>query len=100
LSPARGSGASLFITLGAVGSFGYNSYQERRITRPDGSVVVHPGARTVVVTAPALLSVGFERRQAFSRRWSHSLAVQGYVGPGGLTVRTAFGLSFGMGTSR
>lgn len=91
---------SLFVTFGLAGAVVHNSHQERRIARPDGSIVVHPGSESFRIYEPRLITGGIARRQRFAACCSHTVAAQAYVGRWGLGVRASFAVAFGLGGSR
>ena len=93
-SPERQS--RLVVSIGTGGTMMYRHRSETRITRLDGSVVVHPDFRSLMVRAPGLFSAGITRHQAISSRAAVALGVHTLVGrDAGLALRASVGLTFG-----
>lgn len=101
LSRSADGKRTLSVTAGAAGTAYYQHFRETRIVRLDGSTVVYPGYRRYRATAPYTLGVGVSHERLLGRRTSSRFDLQGYVGSiGGLALRAAAGLSFGIGGSR
>ena len=92
---------TLSITVGLAGGFQYMRRSERRITRPDGSIVVTPAHRQLRTSNPATVVLGLTGDHPFSRRSALSTAIQMFVGQlTGMAIRGSVGMSFGAGGSR
>jgi hypothetical protein len=92
---------TLSFTVGAAGTAWYRRAPETRIPRLDGSTVVFPGYRRFQVSAPNTVAIGVAREEVFGRHVSTCFALQTYLGTlGGVAVRAAAGVSFGIGGYR
>jgi hypothetical protein len=91
---------ALSINVGAAGFAFYHRGPERRVERPDRSIVVYPAYRTLDVLRPNMLTAGVVRDQLVGSHLSTSLGVQGYLGEGGVAMRISVGLSFVAGGRR
>jgi hypothetical protein len=101
LRRSRGGQRTLSLTAGVTAPFQYTHVRERRVTRHDGSIVVHQAHRRFRANAPTTLIAGIEKDLAFSRSTSTSLTLQALVGPiGGMVLRAAMGVSFAPGGYR
>ena len=91
----------LSITVGLAGGFQYARRSERRVTRPDGSIVVTPANRQLRTSGPGTVVFGLAGDHPFSRRDALSTAIQAFVGElGGIAIRGTVGVSFGAGGYR
>jgi hypothetical protein len=89
---------TLSITLGLAGGFQYMRRAERRVTRPDGSIVVTPAHRRLRTGNLTTVVLGLAGDHAFSRRGALSTAIQVFVGQlSGMAIRGSAGVSFGAG---
>lgn len=101
LRRSRGGQRTLSLTAGVTAPFHYSHVPERRVKRPDGSIVVQEAFRRFRAEAPATLIAGVARDHAFSRYTSANFMLQALVGPiGGVAVRAAMGVTFGPGGYR
>src|SRR5688572_9340209 len=92
---------TLSITVGLAGGFQYFRRSERRVTRPDGSIVVTPAHRRLRTSNPATVVLGLTSDRAFSRRGALSTAIQVFAGQlSGMAIRGSVGVSFGAGGYR
>jgi hypothetical protein len=92
---------TLSITVGLAGGFQYLRRSERRVTRPDGSIVVTPAHRRLRTSNPATVVLGLTGDHVFSRRGALSTAIQVFVGQlSGMAIRGSVGVSFGAGGYR
>jgi hypothetical protein len=92
---------TLSLTVGLAGAFQYMRRSERRVTRPDGSIVVTPTHRRLRTSNPVTVVLGLAGDHPFSRRSAVSTAIQMFVGQlSGLAIRGSVGVSFGVGGSR
>jgi hypothetical protein len=92
---------TLSITVGLAGGFQYTRRSERRVTRPDGSIVVTPAHRRLRTSDPATVVLGLAGDHVFSRRGAVSTAIQVFVGQlSGMAIRGSVGVSFGAGGYR
>jgi hypothetical protein len=97
----RNGQRTLSITVGLAGGFQYTRRSERRVTRPDGSIVVTPAHRRLRTSDPATVVLGFAGDRLFSRRGALSTAIQVFVGQlSGMAIRGSVGVSFGAGGYR
>jgi hypothetical protein len=91
----------LSITVGLAGGFQYMRRSERRVMRPDGSIVVTPAHRRLRTSGPATVVLGLAGDHVFSRRGALSTAIQVFVGQlSGMAIRGSVGVSFGAGGYR
>jgi hypothetical protein len=87
--------------VGLAGDFQYTRRSERRVTRPDGSIVVTPAHRRLRTSDPATVVLGLAGDHVFSRRGALSTAIQVFVGQlSGMAIRGSVGVSFGAGGYR
>ena len=101
LRHSRDRQRTLSLTMGLCAPFHYRHVSERRIPRPDGSIVVHEAHRRFRANAPTTVIVGVARDYALGRYASTNLALQAMAGPiGGVALRAAIGVSFGPGGYR
>lgn len=92
----RANTRTLSLTVGAAGLAWYRQRSEARITRLDGSIVVHPAYRTAFVDPPNLPTVGVAHDAVVHRRAAVSFAAQAMFGEAsGLAIRGSLGVSFG-----
>ena len=92
---------TLSLTVGLAGGFQYMRRSERRVTRPDGSIVVTPAHRRLRTSNPVTVVLGLAGDHPFSRRGGVSTAIQMFVGQlSGMAIRGSVGVSFGVGGSR
>ena len=90
-------GSAVWFLSGGFGGFFYTHHQnERRQSRPDGSIVVYPGFRESEIDAPRLLSAGLSHRRVLNSHMSLLLSTQVLFGSGGIAPRASAGLSFGV----
>ena len=87
--------------VGAAGGASYQHIREARISRPDGSTVVHPAFRRYRTTPPNSLVFGVSQDFVANRHTAFSWGLQTFIGDvGGFAVRGTFGVSFGVGGYR
>ena len=93
--PAR---SAIFVTGGAVGGFEYERVPERRVQRPDGSVVIYRAFTDGEISAPAAFSAGIGMQRTLARFAAFRAEAQGLLGFGGaFVVRGALGISIPVG---
>jgi hypothetical protein len=98
--PAGPRQSAIFVTGGVVGAFEYERLPERRVRRPDGSVVIYQASTDAEVTWPAGFSGGIGMRRVFGRYAAFRADAHAMFGFGGvLAVRGALGVSIPIGGS-
>jgi hypothetical protein len=90
----------LVFTVGVAGAASYQRFPETRLTRADGSTIVHQEFRRFRVTNPTTFSAGVSGDRPFSRHVSGSWGIQTMLGSIGGAVLASAGVSFGLGGYR
>ena len=101
LRHSRGGARTWSFTGGVGGGIWYHRVRESRMTRPDGSIVVHPGYREIRAHSPNTITLGLTRDQVLGRSIAGSFGAQLFGGAfAGIGIRAAAGISFGPGGYR
>jgi len=92
---------TLSITAGLAGGFQYLRRGERRVTRPDGSIVVTPPHRRLRTTNLTTVVVGVTGDHVVSRHSALSTGIHVFIGElGGMAIRGSIGMAFAIGGYR
>ena len=99
----RGGGptrSAIFITGGVIGSFEYEHTPERRVQRPDGSVVVYRANTKTEATPPVGISGGIGMQRVLARHAAFRADAQAMFGFDSVfLLRGALGISIPIGGS-
>jgi hypothetical protein len=100
LRPEGPRQSAIFVTGGVFGAFEYERIPERKVKRPDGSVVIYQASTGAEVTWPSGLSGGIGMRRVFARYAAFRADAQAMIGfVGVFAVRGTLGVSVPIGGS-